>query len=205
LLSLQSLDAPPLDDDSSFFVSAQKVALPRVFSIDSIAIFLAQLPHRDCVYTRNGRPAQGPPWEKNKMNNMSKATIALGVLLSAGSAFALAQAPDSNSSAASAEPGQHRTFDPGRQAAHLGQRLGLTSDQVAQIKPILADRFQKMQTLRADNSLNQQDRHTKVQAIMQDSNSKIEALLSDNQKQQFEQMQAQRRSHQHNRQAPPQA
>jgi len=139
------------------------------------------------------------------MNNMSKVTIALGVLLSAGSAFALAQAPDSNSSAAPAEPGQHRTFDPGRQAAHLGQRLGLTSDQVAQIKPILADRFQKMQTLRADNSLNQQDRRTKVQAIMQDSNSKIEALLSDNQKQQFEQMQAQRRSHQHNRQAPPQA
>jgi protein CpxP len=139
------------------------------------------------------------------MNNMSKVTIALGVLLSAGSAFALAQAPDSNSSAAPAEPGQHRTFDPGRQAAHLGQRLGLTSDQVAQIKPILADRFQKMQTLRADNSLNQQDRHTKVQAIMQDSNSKIEALLSDNQKQQYEQMLAQRRSHQHNRQAPPQA
>jgi periplasmic protein CpxP/Spy len=139
------------------------------------------------------------------MNNMSKATIALGVLLSAGTAFALAQAPDSNSSAASAQSGQHRTFDPGRQAAHLGEKLGLTGDQVAQIKPILTDRFQKMQTLRSDNSLNQQDRHSKVQAIMQDSNSKIEALLSDNQKQQYEQMLAQRRSHQHNRQAPPQA
>ncbi len=76
---------------------------------------------------------------------------------------------------------------------------------MAQIKPILADRFQKMQTLRADNSLNQQDRHTKVQAVMQDSNSKIESLLSDNQRQQYEQMLGARRSHQHNRQAPPQA
>jgi periplasmic protein CpxP/Spy len=139
------------------------------------------------------------------MNNMTKATIALGVLLSAGTAFALAQAPDSNSSAAPAQPAQHRTFDPGRQAAHLGERLGLTSDQVVQIKPILADRFQKMQALRADNSLSQQDRHTKAQAIMQDSNSKIESLLSDNQKQQYEQMLAQRRSHQQNRQALPQA
>jgi len=141
------------------------------------------------------------------MNNMSKASIALGVLLSAGVTLVLAQAPDSTSSAAQAQPGvQHRNFDPGRQAAHLGQRLGLSSDQVAQIKPILADRFQKMQDLRADNSLSQQDRHSKVQAIMQDSNNKIEALLSDTQKQQFEQMQAERRSHQHNHQAaPPQA
>jgi hypothetical protein len=144
-------------------------------------------------------------WEKKEMNNISKATIALGVLLSAGSVFALAQAPDSNSSAAPAQSGEHRNFDPGQQAAHLGQRLGLSSDQVAQIKPILADRFQKMQTLRADNSLSQQDRHSKVQAIMQDSNSRIEALLSDNQKQQYEQMLAQRRAHQHNRQAAPQA
>jgi hypothetical protein len=96
-------------------------------------------------------------------------------------------------------------MDPAKQAAHLGQKLGLTSDQVAQIQPILADRQQKMQTLRADNSLSQPDRHTKAQAIMQDSNSKIEAVLSDPQKQQFEQMLAERRAHQHNRQAQPQA
>jgi periplasmic protein CpxP/Spy len=140
------------------------------------------------------------------MKNIAKATVALGVLLSAGSAFVFAQAPDANQPAAQAQPSQHRTFDPAQQAAHLGKRLGLSSDQVAQIQPILADRFQKVQTLRADTSLSQQDRHSKVQAIMQDSNSKIEALLNDTQKQQYEQMLAQRRSHQHNRQAaPPQA
>jgi periplasmic protein CpxP/Spy len=141
------------------------------------------------------------------MNNTTKATLALGVLLSAGMTFVLAQAPASNSSAAQAQPGfQHRNFDPGQQAARLGQRLGLSSDQVAQIKPILADRFQKMQNLRADSSLSEQDRHSKVQAIMQDSNSKIEALLSDTQKQQFEQMQAERRAHQrYHQSAQPQA
>jgi len=140
------------------------------------------------------------------MSNSTKLTVALGVLLSAGMAFVLAQAPAANQSAANGQSGnQHRTFDPGQQAAHLGERLGLSSDQVAQIKPILADRFQKMQTLHADNSLSQQDRHSKVQAIMQDSNSKIEALLSDTQKQQYEQMLAQRRSHEHNHQASPQA
>jgi protein CpxP len=138
------------------------------------------------------------------MNHMTKGTFVLGALLFAGTL--LAQAPDANQPAAQAQSGeQHRTMDPGQQAAHLGKRLGLTGDQVAQIQPILADRLQKVQTLRADNSLSQQDRHSKVQAIMQDSNSKIEAVLSDSQKQQFEQMLAQRRAHQHNGQAPPQA
>ena len=133
--------------------------------------------------------------------NTRKATIVLGALLSASTVFAQApdasQAPDANApQAAQSQPGNfHRNFDPGQQAAHLGKRLSLSSDQVAQITPILTDRHQQMQTLRTDSSLNQQDRRAKARAIMQDSNSKIEALLNDTQKQQYEQMLAQRRSH----------
>jgi protein CpxP len=138
--------------------------------------------------------------------NTIKATIVLGALLSAG--MMLAQSPDANQSSVANAPqaaqtqqgSRHRNFDPNQQAMHLTKRLGLSSDQAAQITPILADRQQKMQTLRADASLNQQDRRTKARAIMQDSNSKIEAVLNDTQKQQFEQMLAERRSHQHNRQ-----
>ena len=128
------------------------------------------------------------------LRNAGKATLILGALLSAG--LVLAQAPATNqapsANAPQAAPAQqgHRNFDPNQQAAHMSKRLGLSDDQVAQIKPILADRFQQMQTLRADTSL------------MQDSNTKIESVLNDTQKQQFEKMQAERRSHQHNRQAP---
>jgi hypothetical protein len=139
----------------------------------------------------------------NATRNAKRATFILGALLSAG--LVLAQAPSTNQTPAAnapqATPAQprnfHRNFDPNRQAAHLGKRLGLSDDQVAQIKPILADRFQQMQNLRADTSLSQQDRHAKVRALMQDSNGKIEAVMSDTQKQQFEQMLAQRRAHQH--------
>jgi Spy/CpxP family protein refolding chaperone len=129
------------------------------------------------------------------------ATLILGALLSTGLVLAQtgAASPAPDPQAQSGD--SHRNFDPNQQAAHLGKRLGLSDDQVAQIKPILANRFQQMQTLRADTSLTQQDRHTKVQALMQDSNNKIEAVLNDTQKQQFEQMLAQRRSHQH-RQVP---
>jgi Spy/CpxP family protein refolding chaperone len=137
--------------------------------------------------------------------NRTKATVILGALLSASVMFA--QAPDSNQApaanapqAAHGQPGyQHRNFSPQQFAAHLGKRLGLTSDQVAQITPILTARQQQMQTLRADASLSVQDRHTKARAIRQDTNSKIEAVLNDQQKQQFEQMLAQRRAH-HNHQ-----
>ena len=148
------------------------------------------------------------------MNHTTKATIILGALLSAG--MVLAQSPGANQAAPTSQapaanapqaaPEQtgrsHRNFDPDQRAMHLGKRLGLSSDQVAQIKPILADRQQKMQNLRADNSLSEQDRHAKVRAIIEDSNSKIESVLNDTEKQQYEQMLAERRSHQHNRQAP---
>lgn len=139
--------------------------------------------------------------------NTTKATIVLGVLLSAG--LLLAQAPESSPApdanapqAASSQPARpHRTIDPARQAARLGKKLGLSSDQVAQLQPILADRQQQMQNLRTDASLTQHDRRAKARAIALDSKSKMEAVMTDAQKQQFEQMLADRRSsHRHNRQ-----
>jgi len=123
----------------------------------------------------------------------------LGAVLSTG--LALAQAPDQNqpSSAAQAtgtnNTQTHRAPNPDRMAKHLGKKLGLSKDQVAQIKPVLEDRATQMQALRADTSLSQQDRRAKAQGIMQDSKTKIEAVLNDTQKQQFEQMLAERRSH----------
>lgn len=130
-----------------------------------------------------------------------KATIFLTALLSTG--VLMAQQSDttpapqaSTSQAQQAESGKpNRHMDPDKQAKHLAKKLGLSQDQVAQIKPILADRQSAMQNLRADTSLSAQDRRTKAQGIQQDSETKIEAVLNDSQKQQFEQMLAERRTH----------
>ena len=139
------------------------------------------------------------------MNNTIKATFFLGTLLSASALLAQAPASNQNPSvdATQASPAQsgrpHREFDPAKAAEHLGKRLGLSSDQVAQITPLLSARRQQMEGLRADSTLAEQDRRTKAKAIMQDTNNKIEALMTDTQKQQFEQMQAERHQH-HNHQ-----
>jgi len=121
-------------------------------------------------------------------------SMLLGAVLSTG--VVLAQAPEQNqpSSAAQAQR-SHPAPNPDRMAKHLGKKLGLSQDQVAQIKPVLEDRTQKMQALRADTSLSAQDRRAKAQDIMQDSKNKIEAVLNDTQKQQFEQMLQERRAH----------
>ncbi len=127
----------------------------------------------------------------------------LGAVLATGAA--LAQAPDQNQPSSAAQATEntnartHQAPNPDRMAKHLGKKLNLSNDQVAQIKPLLEDRTQQMQAVRADTTLSQQDRHNKARQIMQDSDTRIEAVLNDTQKQQFEQMLQERRAH-HNSQ-----
>ena|SRR5215472_7533395 len=125
-------------------------------------------------------------------------SMLLGAVLSTGAV--LAQAPDQSQSSSPAQATQttgreHKAPNPDRMAKHLGKKLNLSNDQVAQIKPLLEDRAQQMQALRADTTLSQQDRRNKAHQVMQDSNTKIEAVLNDTQKQQFEQMLQERREH----------
>lgn len=134
--------------------------------------------------------------EMMKMN-ARKATLVLGALLITGAMLASAQSADTAAPAEqTTQPsGRHRGMNPDKQAERLGKRLNLSQDQVAQIKPILADRAQQMEALRSDTSLAPEDRRAKARSIMEDSNSKIEAVLNDQQKQQYEEMLASRRSH----------
>jgi len=137
-----------------------------------------------------------------------RTTVILGsMLLCAGLLFAQAPAADQQQpvqqSGQSAPMEHHRGAGPGMQLRWLTQKLSLSQDQVAQLKPILVEQRQQMQALRANTSQTVQDLQTKAQAIRQDTNSKIEALLNDSQKQQFEQMLAARRAR-HQQQQPAQ-
>lgn len=138
--------------------------------------------------------------------------LLLGAVLTAGTCLAqqadpsqapAGQAPTAQAPATTVQQAAPRhAMNPDKQAKHLAKELGLTRDQVAQIKPILADRQQQVQALQADNSLAAADRRSKMKAIQQESKAKVEAVLNDTQKQQYEQMLAARRAHRQNQQAP---
>ena len=87
-------------------------------------------------------------------------------------------------------PGMHghhmMAQNPDKQLAHMTAKLNLTADQQAQIKPILQDEQQQMQTLHSDTSMSRDDKRAKAMSMHQDSTQKIEAVLNDQQKQKFE-------------------
>jgi periplasmic protein CpxP/Spy len=130
-------------------------------------------------------------------------TLALGGLLALGAtATAPAQdnappPPDQNQAGPPPQgpAGRGMRIDPDRQLAHLTHVLGLTSDQQAQIKPLLIERQQKIQTLMQDQSVTPEDRHAQMHSIVEGTNNSIKALLTEDQKQKFAAMQERMRHH----------
>lgn len=107
-----------------------------------------------------------------------------------------AQAPAQDQAQTPGQPGHGpMRMDPDKQLEHMSRALGLSADQQSQIKPLLVERQQKMETIFQDQSTPRQDRRAKMQSIRQDTQSKIDAVLSDQQKQKFDAMQERMHSH----------
>ena len=146
---------------------------------------------------------------KRFMRFASSAVLISG--LSICGTLASAQSNDQSSAQANGQTGaqsgaaetEHRgrgqRMSPDQQLQHLTRALNLTDDQKNQIRPILEDRHQKMQSLHSDTSLSREDRMSKARSIFEDSNSKIRSVLNDEQKQKFDEMQQRRREHMRNR------
>jgi protein CpxP len=110
----------------------------------------------------------------------------------------LANAQSDAQSGESGHRGHRQAMSPDQQLERLTKMLSLTDDQKNQIRPILEDRQQKMQSLHSDSSLSREDRMSKARSTFEDSNNKIRAVLNDDQKQKFDQMQQRRREHMRN-------
>jgi Spy/CpxP family protein refolding chaperone len=77
-------------------------------------------------------------------------------------------------------------MDPDKTLDRMTKRYNLTSDQQNQIRPILQDQQQQMQSLRADTSMSRGDRVAKMRSMHQESAQKIEAVLTDDQRKKFD-------------------
>ena len=102
---------------------------------------------------------------------------ALVFALGTSIAFAQMSAPDTT---APAQVRRHAP-NPHKAAMRMGQQLGLSADQTAKLEPILADRQQKVQALRADTSLTDAQRKQQMKTIHQTARLQLSNVLTPDQ------------------------
>ena len=86
----------------------------------------------------------------------------------------------------------HRQWGPDQQLARLAEKLNLTDDQKAKIKPILEDQHKQMMALREDTSMSREDRFAKFREIRKETFEKMHPILSPEQQKQLKKMQQMR-------------
>jgi Spy/CpxP family protein refolding chaperone len=124
------------------------------------------------------------------------AALALGGVLTLGMGVALAQDTQAPPPQANGAPARgERGMNPDRQLARLTKELSLTSAQQDQIRPLLAERAQKMQALMQNQALAPEDRRTQMRTVNEGTQNGIVAVLTDEQKQKYAAMREEMREH----------
>ena len=99
-----------------------------------------------------------------------------------------AQGDNSQAPAGHGKMGHGQGMNADEHLQMLAQKLNLTDDQKAKIKPILEQHMQERQSIMKDQSLSQAEKHSKIQASMESAHTKIDPILTDDQKKQFAEM-----------------
>jgi periplasmic protein CpxP/Spy len=123
-----------------------------------------------------------------KMSNSRWSILTILVLLAAGLTFAQtsqeSQAPTPDKHA-----GMHHNGDDADQHLQmLSDKLNLTDDQKAKIKPVFQGQMQQMNAVREDSSLSQEQKRAKMKSIHESLHDQINAVLTPEQQAKFEQL-----------------
>lgn len=78
-------------------------------------------------------------------------------------------------------------FTPEKRLARISERLTLTKEQQAQIKPILESEYEKLKELPANDAYNREQRRARLQEITGETHSKIMPLLTPDQQKLYKQ------------------
>jgi protein CpxP len=91
---------------------------------------------------------------------------------------------------------QHQPMSVDQRLEMMTQQLKLTNDQQQNIKIILEDESQQIESLRSNTSLTQQERRSKMRELRQNTKSQMNSILTPEQQTQLAQAQAQAQSQQ---------
>ena len=121
------------------------------------------------------------------MSNSRWSSLTIVVLLAAGLTFAhpsqesQAPTPDKHS-------GMHQGESADQHLQMLSEKLNLTDDQKAKLRPILQDQMQQMKAVREDSSLSEEQKRAKMKPIHESLHDQINAVLTPEQQAKFKQM-----------------
>jgi protein CpxP len=116
---------------------------------------------------------------------MNRLLLSTSLALVLSGSLAFAQQQDATPAPAAKH---HHAHNPQREAAKLSKKLNLSSDQTAKLEPILADRQQKIATLRADTSLSPDQRRQQFRSIHENTRTQLAGVLTPDQMQQLHSM-----------------
>ena len=121
------------------------------------------------------------------MSNTRWSILTALMLLAVGLTFAQ---PSQESQAPT--PDKHAGMQHGESADQhlqmLSEKLNLTDDQKAKLKPILQGQVQQMKAAREDSSLSEEQKRAKMKSIHESLHDQINAVLTPEQQAKFEQM-----------------
>jgi periplasmic protein CpxP/Spy len=121
------------------------------------------------------------------MSNPRWSILTILVLLAAALTFAQpsqesqAPTPDKHS-------GMHHEESADQHLQMLSEKLNLTDDQKAKVKPVLQDQMQQMKAVREDSALSEEQKRTKMKSIHESMHEQINAVLTPEQQVKFKQM-----------------
>jgi Spy/CpxP family protein refolding chaperone len=109
------------------------------------------------------------------------------MMVVAQTSYALQTAPAAQEHSAMGGTGMG-AMTPESRLKMLTEKLNLTGDQQAKLKPILEDESTQMKTLHDDTSLAQADKRAKMKELRESSTEKINAVLTPDQQAKWKQM-----------------
>jgi periplasmic protein CpxP/Spy len=122
-----------------------------------------------------------------KMSNSRWSIFTIVMLLAAGLTFAQpsqqSQAPTPDKHA-----GMQHEESADQHLQMLSEKVNLSDDQKAKLKPILQDQMQQMKAVREDSSLSEEQKRAKMKSIHESLHDQINAVLTPEQQAKFKQM-----------------
>ena len=123
------------------------------------------------------------------MSNTRWSIVAILVLSAAGLTFARTL-QESPAPAPNKHGGMHHNGEGVDQHLQmLSEKLNLTDDQKAKLKPILQDQMQQMKAVHEDSSLSPEQKRSKAKSIHESFHDQINAVLTPEQQTKFKEMQ----------------